>query len=141
MSIKIMLKALFAACLLATITACGASTDSGSGVFSYANLPAKGDAANGQQIFEHGKADAPGCTTCHHIDSTASIGPGLGGLPDRAGSRVDGQTAREYIFNSIVSPARFIVPGYSNQMFGLYGTKLTSQDIADVIAYVLSPAQ
>ena len=140
MSTNSLTRAALFACLLLVTSACGASSDASSGVFSYANLPAQGDIANGEQLFLHGKGDAPACATCHHIDSTASIGPGLGGLADRMASRVSGQSAREYIFNSIVSPARFIVPGYSNQMFGLYGTKLTSQDIADVMAYVLAPA-
>jgi len=139
--INILAKVAFAACLLIVIPACGASTDAGSGVYDYANLPAQGNAANGQQIFEHGKADAPACASCHHIDSIPSIGPGLGGLADRADSRVSGQSAREYIFNSIIAPAKFIVPGFSNQMYGLYGSKLTSQDVADTIAYVLAPAQ
>ena len=124
-------------CVLAALTGCGST--SGSGTSSdFANLPAQGNVANGEQIFLHGKADAPSCTSCHHTDSSTSIGPGLGGIADRAASRVSGQAAREYIYTSIVSPAKFIVPGFSNQMYSQYGSKLSSVDIADVMAYVIT---
>lgn len=64
-------------------------------------------------------------------------GPGLGGFSRRAGERVEGQTAEVYTYESIVRPARYIVRGFSNIMYNRYVEKLSQQDIADLIAFLL----
>jgi mono/diheme cytochrome c family protein len=117
---------------LALVTGCTAQ------VPDAATLPTSGDAGHGAVIFNQGVGDAPPCAACHRTDSSALVGPGLGGLSARAGSRVSGLSARDYVYQSIVSPARYLVSGYTNVMYSSYGEKLSPQDIADVMAYVLS---
>ncbi len=70
----------------------------------------------GRQILVSGTYP---CATCHVLDDlgwTGNIGPNLNTIGTRAATRVGGQTAEEYIHNSIRVPGEFIVPGYSNQM-------------------------
>ena len=59
------------------------------------------------------------CNSCHILDSlgwTATTGPSLNGIAERAGERVPGQSAEEYIAISIWNSGAFRVPGYDQQM-------------------------
>lgn len=54
-----------------------------------------------------------GCATCHDGPSSASMtsaGPSLAAAPEWAGERVAGQSAAEYIAQSMRSPTAFIAP-------------------------------
>lgn len=101
---------------------------------AYDELPADGDASRGEMLFN--QTASPPCMACHQENATAS--PALAGFGAVAETRVDGQSAREYAFYSIVEPARHIVEGYGNAMPATYDDMLSPQDIADLIAYVLS---
>lgn len=114
--------------LLLLLTACGGNAPS---TVVYADMPQTGDVSNGEMLFT-----AQGCTACHH--ATASGAPTLDGFGDYAGSVVDGQTGHEYAFYSIVEPARYIAEGYGNAMPNRYDEAMTAQEIADLIAYLLS---
>ena len=103
---------------------------------SYNDLPAEGDAAHGEVLFNQVINDAPACSACHNDTGAAS--PNLDGFGTRAGSTVEGESAREYAFYSIAEPGRHIVDGYGNAMYNQYDDKLSEQDIADLIAYMLS---
>ena len=106
--------------------------------FTLDDLPA-GDAGSGAKIFLQSHDDAPPCSTCHTTDgSGGGTGPDMVGLGARAGSRVDGQSAEQYVFNSITRPGLYLVQGYSNLMYNDYAKKLDPQDVADLMAYVLS---
>ena len=59
------------------------------------------------------------CNSCHTLDSlgwSSRTGPSLNGIADRAGERVAGQSAEEYIAISIWNSGAFRVPGYTEQM-------------------------
>ncbi len=59
------------------------------------------------------------CNSCHILDSlgwTSRTGPSLNGIADRAGERVPGQSAEEYIVQSVWNSQAFVVPGYTEQM-------------------------
>ncbi len=105
---------------------------------AYSDVPKTGDMSHGAELFAKGDNGAPACTTCHRTDSVNGTGPGLGGIADRAGTRIDGLSAREYLFQSITEPGKFIVSGFTNQMYGEYSQKYKPQDIADLIAYLMS---
>jgi mono/diheme cytochrome c family protein len=113
-------------------TACSSSQDSTS-----ADLPA-GDAARGAALFSQSVNGAPACSTCHTLDETTLVGPGMQGYGERAGSRIEGQSAEEYTYNSITQPAAHIVSGFSNTMYTQYGRQLSPQQTADLIAYLLT---
>lgn len=100
-----------------------------------------GNAERGLQIFGQGQADAPPCSTCHQTVSGQvgfSVGPNLAGIAERAGMRVGGLTAEEYLRQSVLEPGRYIVSGYRNMMYADYDSYLTDQNIQDLIAYLLT---
>jgi len=60
-----------------------------------------------------------GCTSCHSLEgvsATGRIGPNLTGLADRAGDRVEGLEAGDYIRQSVLDPEAFVVDGFSPLM-------------------------
>lgn len=101
-------------------------------------LPA-GDADRGARLFQEAIDGAPACITCHTVDTSPSqVGPVLSGYGAIAGDRVEGQSAEAYTRISIERPAAHIVPGFSNTMFAQYSRYLSDQQLADLIAYLLS---
>ncbi len=78
------------------------------------------------------------CSTCHLVDSEAQlIGPGLLNVSVRAETRVPGQTADEYLHNSILHPSDFVVENYPDMLMPqVYGTVFTEDEINDLIAYL-----
>lgn len=110
-------------------------------VLLLAGCTPSGNAERGTQIFTKGQADAPACSTCHRTLSDQvgfSVGPNLAGVAERAGTRVVGMTAAEYLRQSILEPHRYVVPGYRDMMYPDYRTHLTEQNIEDLIAYLLT---
>jgi mono/diheme cytochrome c family protein len=59
-----------------------------------------------------------GCTGCHSRAGVSEgfVGPDLTALSDRAGDRVEGLSAEEYVRQSILDPQAYIVDGYGSQM-------------------------
>jgi mono/diheme cytochrome c family protein len=89
------------------------------------------------------------CTACHIAAPTgpawlpSGSEPGIG---ERAAARIaqpdyTGQatTPEQYLFESIVAPNTFIISGFAANIMPLnYANTLTDQDMADLIAYLLS---
>lgn len=104
---------------------------------TFADIPTVGDAARGEELFRQSVNRGPTCISCHVVDGTGGASPGLAGYGQIAGERVAGESAREYSFWSIVDVGRHVVEGYANVMYPDYGQRLTPQDIADLIEYML----
>lgn len=106
-----------------------------------ADLPAEvsaiGDPTAGRVIFESGGDALVPCATCHTLDGTELVGPSLAGIADRAATRTD-LSAEEYIRQSIVDPSAHVVEDYADVMYKEYGEKLSSEDIDNVIAFLLT---
>mgnify|MGYP006435655363 CR=1 FL=1 len=96
------------------------------------------DAGSGEKLFHQSNNDAPICATCHGDNGNSGIGPSLKDIVDKAGNRVSGQSAEEYMYWSIISPSRYLVVGYSNVMYSKYEDVFGAEDIADLIAYLLT---
>lgn len=97
------------------------------------------DAGSGQKLYNQSNNEAPACAACHSIDgASSSIGNSLAGLADAAADRVAGQSAREYLYWSILRPGQHLVAGYSNLMYADYEDSLEAADLADLIAYLLT---
>ena len=100
----------------------------------------KGDPAKGPAL-----ALAHGCKGCHSLDPNANpkpTGPTWFQLGDSAANMVPGQSPGLYIYTSITNPSAFVVPDYpDNIMPKTFGTDLSKQDLADLIAYILSQHQ
>ncbi len=79
-----------------------------------------------------------GCTSCHSIEGiseTAEIGPNLTGLADRAGDRVKGLSADQYIRQSVLDPQAFIVDGYGPLMPTL---PLNTDELDALVGFLLA---
>lgn len=88
---------------------------------------AKGDPAAGKKVFNDS-----GCGSCHTFapaGSTGMIGPNLGEV-------LKGKSA-DFINESIVDPGAEVASGYQpGIMPSDYGSKLTSTQIADLVAFL-----
>jgi len=104
------------------------------------SLP-EGDAARGEALFEESVNGAPTCASCHALTDERRIGPGMAGYADVAGERVEDQSAEEYTYVAIMNPAQHIVEGYTNLMYTEYRTRLSDQQTADLMAYMLTFTQ
>ena len=85
------------------------------------------------------------CAQCHSIttDEARLIGPGLWNVAVRAETRVEGEDALTYLYNSILHPNAFIVPPDAsgapyppNLMPQYYNEVITEEELASVIAYL-----
>lgn len=108
----------------------------------YAGMPADlaaavagADPAGGQTL-----ALSSGCVGCHALDPNQQMtGPTWYNMGDTAANRVPGQGPAEYLHQSIVATNSYIVPGYpANIMPQIYNTTLSQDDLATLIAYLLS---
>lgn len=89
----------------------------------------------GQEIFE-GKGL---CSTCHTIGSSGALRfPDLEGIATRAGERVGGLNALEYMAQSLYEPEAYIVPGFAGGMPKIDEPpiELSDDEIKAVIAYL-----
>ncbi len=87
----------------------------------------------GRQVFN------ARCATCHALEpNTTIIGPSLSNIATVAETRVDGQTAEEYIQLSILRPADYIVDGYNNVMITNLSKELTNEDMNALVAFLMT---
>jgi cytochrome c1 len=94
---------------------------------------ASAESADGQTVFL-----TAGCTGCHSLAGVANegfIGPNLTGLPDRAGERVVGLSAEEYVRQSVLDPQAYAVEGYGEVMPTL---PLDTAEVDALVEFLLS---
>ena len=106
-------------------------------------LVAVRDAENGKVLFETFQERAgPGyaCSNCHSVDSEEKLtGPGLLNVKARAAARVDGQSAAEYIYNSIIDTNAYLVEGFEADVMPHNWAEIYSRlEIFDIVAYLLT---
>jgi len=101
----------------------------------------------GQDIFMNGGADdlyrpEYACSYCHSLDDNEIVreypAPSLQGIAERAGGRVPGLSAEEYIRQSIADPPAYITEGYKNVMSRAAAFLLTDEEIDDLVAFLLT---
>ena len=93
--------------------------------------PAGGDGAAGQVAF-----GANGCSGCHSTGSNRVVGPGLAGIGELAASRVAGQSADEYIENSIRNPNDYVVDTFTAGLMPSTFASLSDAEINNLVAYL-----
>ena len=109
----------------------------------YATQP--GDAANGEALYT-----SYTCVVCHgSLDGSApaTLGPPLTNIAVDGATRVDGYSAAQYVYESILNPNAFIAPdcptgpcaGPVSSMRQTFAFDMGSnpQDMADLLAYIL----
>ena len=85
--------------------------------------------------------NAAGCVACHTVSgiSTATVGPVLDGIASRAGDRIAGLSAEEYIRESILEPNAYVVDGFTEgMMLQTFGEILTNDEIDNLITFLLT---
>lgn len=119
--------------VLAITTACssGGSEDAGT----------SGTTSAGKDLFSQMVIGAQaGCASCHSLKpGEVLVGPSMAGIGTRAGSTVSGESAAEYIKQSILDPDAHIVDGFSaGLMPGVWAQELTDQQVNDLVDYLVS---
>lgn len=97
-----------------------------------------GSPERGEELFMTGGASGIPCSACHTLDGEKLVGPSLRGIGFDAAERVPGQSAEEYLRESIIQPSAYQVEGYSATMNATYGDTLSEQDIDDLVAFLLT---
>jgi cytochrome c551/c552 len=101
------------------------------------------DASEGEKLFNSATigSDA-GCVTCHSLTpDKVIVGPSLAGIAtDAAGDAADrGITTEAMLKIMITDPNDEVVEGFpADTMPQDFGTQLTSQQLDDVIAYLMT---
>jgi cytochrome c2 len=77
---------------------------------------------------------------CHVVDSQRrKTGPSLQGIANRAGERVEGLDAVEYLRQSILDPQAYDAdPQRTTRMYTGFGQVFGEQDLNNLIAYLLT---
>lgn len=112
-----------------------------------ASAPEAGDAERGKALFnapvmsERGEIEP--CGACHAIvagqKSRTGLGTNFHDIGARAGNMVKGQSAEQYLRTSIVDPDAHLAGNFQDGLMSReYGKLLTSQQIEDLVAYMLT---
>lgn len=100
-----------------------------------------GDVAAGEALFNQGSIGTQaGCMACHSLaPGVTLVGPSLGNIGADAGSRVSGQSAEEYLRQSIVEPNAYVLEGFGQGIMPAgYGDELSAQQLNDLVAFLQS---
>ncbi|MCS7072260.1 MAG: cytochrome c [Anaerolinea sp.] len=95
-------------------------------------LLARGNPANGETLTV-----TYGCAACHVTGVAHGLAPAFTGVADVAAMRNPPLSAAEYLYQSIVHPTAYLVEGYANSMPQDFASRMSEQDLADVLAYLL----
>jgi mono/diheme cytochrome c family protein len=98
-------------------------------------------AAAGEKLFAQTVIGAQaGCITCHSLDAgVVIVGPSMAGIASRAGSTVAGQSADDYLHDSILHPDAYLVEGFpAGTMPQVWGDELTDEQVDQLVAYLLT---
>ena len=108
----------------------------------------EGDAANGEQLF----TITYGCGACHgnmEDEGSANVGPWLGNIAETGSEYIDGYSAEDYVYESILDPSVFIspvCPGPTGECTGPPSVMPSNfplrmgenpQDLADMMTFLL----
>ena len=111
----------------------------GSAAATVAPMPTPvGDAERGEELFSDTQITR--CRRCHSLDgSEFRAGPSLQGVSERAGERIPGMSAVDYLRQSIVSPGAYYVEGYTSKQMPMdYADRLSEEEINDLVAFLLT---
>jgi cytochrome c2 len=91
------------------------------------------DIGRGAQIFERR------CAVCHSVSTaTSRLGPSLQDIGKTAASRLPNVSAEQYIFESILQPSAYKLPGAEAEMPENVALGLTLDELLSLAAYLCS---
>ncbi len=79
------------------------------------------------------------CAACHRQGVANNLAPSFVGMAERAAEARPPLTAAAYIYEAIVHPLEHTLGGYTGIMPQYYGSRLSDQELGDIIAYLLTP--
>lgn len=89
-----------------------------------------------------------GCVACHgdpRVPDSNNVGPHLGRIGTAAAARIDGVSAAQYIYESIIDPGSFIAPECRQGLpcpaptaMPEYASLVSLEDVADLVTYLLA---
>jgi len=109
-----------------------------------------GDPEAGERLYTSltiGRADAPGCITCHSLEpGEIKVGPSHAGVARRAAKVVQqadytgsATSAEDFLRESILDPNAFVESGFvPGVMYQAYSSTLTDGQLADLVAFLLT---
>ncbi len=102
-----------------------------------------GNPSSGAELF-HGRF---ACVSCHGDPSRSGsqrLGPSLYAFARVGATRLEGRSAAQYAYESLLDPSAFIAPGCAGQdvcaqpsTMPMYGDSLSPQQMADLLSYLL----
>lgn len=101
----------------------------------FAAALASADASNGETV-----ALLNGCGGCHNVDPAITLtGPTWHNLADTAANREPGVGPAQYLYESIINPGAYLVADYpGGVMPATFGETISTEDMADLVAYLLT---
>jgi mono/diheme cytochrome c family protein len=119
--------------VVAVATACG-NGGGGAAPAAGANVDA------GKTLFAQTTIGSqPGCITCHSLEAGKTlVGPSLAGIGTAAAGKVSGESAEQFLRNSIVEPNAYVEEGFAQGLMPAYKDALSEQQVSDLVAYLLS---
>ncbi len=99
-----------------------------------AGLLANADPANAEAAIQK-----YGCPACHRQGAANGIAPAWVGVAERAATRRPPMPAEAYLYESIIHPEAYLVDGYPNSMVPNFGSRISDQELGDILAYLLTP--
>jgi cytochrome c551/c552 len=130
MKIKLSLLFVFVLAFSVALTACGGG-----------NGETDDAAKAGEQLFAQTVIGSEaGCITCHSLTpDQVIVGPSMAGIASRAGSTVSGQSAEDYLKESILDPDAHLVEGFpEGTMPQVWGSALSGEQVDQLVAYMLT---
>jgi len=129
--------------LLLGLAACGGASPGGDELRGggESQVAGEGDPSAGKDLLVQGSIGTQaGCTTCYSLEpGVIGLGPSLAQAGAEAALRVEGRSAADYLRASILTPDAYIVDGFGGGVMpSTYGDELTEQQVADLVASLLT---
>jgi mono/diheme cytochrome c family protein len=128
------LKMVILVVVVGVVAACG------NGGGAAAPAPAGGNADAGKALFAQTTVGSqPGCATCHSLEAGETlVGPSLAGIGTAAAGKVSGESAEQFLRNSIVNPNAYLEEGFAQGLMPDYKDALSEEQLNDLVAYLLT---
>jgi mono/diheme cytochrome c family protein len=107
----------------------------------------EGSAEAGEALYR-GRLGCAGCHGTPEAPDSARVGPPLGAFWRVGATRIEGLSAAQYAYESLLNPDAFLSPECPGREgcarpspMPLYGEVLTAQEMADVVRYLVDPRE